>query len=203
MNPSEQLKIFNRKLILASKSERRIKLMSLLPFDFKAIDSQVKEAEPRYHNPIKIVIHNAKLKCEAVAKNFKNDIVIGADTIVYIDNEILNKPKNKNEAYKFLKKLSGRKHTVYTGIHLIDTHSKKEISDYEKTDVFFRRLYNFELQFYISKYKPFDKAGAYGIQDDFGCLFIDKIKGDFYNVVGLPLKKLYINLLKLSGHNNV
>lgn len=203
MNPSEHFKIFNRKLILASKSERRIKLMSLLPFDFTAIDSKVKEAEPRYHNPVKIVIHNAKLKCEAVAKNFKNAIVIGADTNVYIDNEILNKPRNKDEAYKFLKKLSGRKHTVYTGIHLIDTYAKKEISDYEKTDVFFRKLQDFELKFYISNYKPFDKAGGYGIQDDFGCLFIDKIKGDFYNVVGLPLKKLYINLLRLSGYNNV
>ncbi len=203
MKPGFSLDKIGRKFILASISERRIKLLSQLPFKFISVNSKVKEEEPKYHNPIKIVKFNAALKCNSVAKKFKNAIVIGADTIVYINNEILHKPNSHKEAYTFLKKLSGKKHIVYTGIHLIDTKTGKEISDYEKTSVYFRELKDYEIKFYISKYNPFDKAGGYGIQDDFGCIFIKKIHGDFYNVVGLPLAKLYMNILKLCELNNV
>ncbi len=203
MKSESRLEIINRKIILASKSQRRIKLLSLLPFNFISVDSKVKETEPKHYNPIRIVKMNAALKCRTVAKNYKDAIVIGADTIVYINKEILHKPKDNKEAFKFLKKLSGRKHLVYTGIHLIDTATEKEITDYEKTIVYFRKLNYSELKFYISNYKPLDKAGGYGIQDDFGCIFIEKIIGDFYNVVGLPLTKLYLSVLKLCDLNNV
>jgi septum formation protein len=187
--------ILDRKYILASKSERRIKLLTQIGLNFKSVDSNFAELESPYHNPLKMVLHNSENKANIVAKKYSGEIVIGADTIVVINGKILNKPANLNQAKKYLSHLSGNVHTVYTGLFVIDTLKNKKVNSYEKTKVHFRNIPKDEIDYYVNKYKPLDKAGAYGIQDDFGCLFIKKIVGDYYNVVGLPLVNLF-NILK-------
>jgi septum formation protein len=153
------------------------------------VDSYAEEVTEK--NAHKSVMINAQKKSRAVAKKYKDRIIIGADTVVYLNKKILNKPKDLKEAKKYLKMLSGKKHVVYTGVNVINNVTEKEEYGYEKTVVEFKKLSNEEVNYYVEKFKPLDKAGAYGIQDDFGCLFINKIKGDYYNVVGLPLVKLY------------
>lgn len=197
MNNSNFEKVLKQKYILASKSPRRIQLLRQIGLNFKSIDSNTKELESKFHNPVKSVKYNSLSKSRKVAFNYHDKIVIGADTIVLLGKEILNKPKDSNQAIKFLKSLSNKKHIVYTGINIINTKNGKEIFDYEKTTVYFRKLSIEEINFYVKKYKPLDKAGGYGIQDDFGCLFIEKISGDYYNIVGLPLARLYLNLIKI------
>ncbi len=124
-------------------------------------------------------------------------IIITADTIVVIKGKVIGKPKDKKEAEKILKTLSGRTHTVYTGFSVYNSLNGKTITDYEKTFVTFRKLAVHEIREYIAGGSPMDKAGAYGIQDDYGAVFIKKINGCYYNVVGLPLTKLYQTLLRI------
>lgn len=143
--------------------------------------------------------HNSEIKAKAVAEKFNDKIIIAADTVVFLDGFVFHKPKDNREAVKYLKTLSGRMHTVYTGICIINSRTGEEIIDCEKTKVYFRELSEKEIRYYVKNYNPLDKAGAYGIQEDFGCLFIEKISGDYYNVVGLPLTRLYKNLLKLRN----
>jgi septum formation protein len=190
-------KILSRSYILASRSPRRIHLLKQIGLNFRSIDPCIEELEEPDHNPIHTVKHNSLEKSRKVAFKHNNEIVIGADTVVCLDKMILNKPASDKQATDFLKLLSDRKHFVYTGINLINTSNGNEIFDYEKTEVRFRKLEDDEIRYYVKNYSPLDKAGAYGIQDDFGCLFIKKINGDFYNVVGLPLVKLYENLKKI------
>jgi septum formation protein len=182
-------KVLSAKYILASKSPRRKYLLKQIGFNFRVVESNAIEVtEKDAHKSVKI---NSQRKSRAVASKYKNRIIIGADTVVFLNEKILNKPKDLNEARKFLKTLSGKKHFVYTGVNVINKVTGKEVYGLEKTVVEFRNLTNEEINYYVDKYKPLDKAGAYGIQDDFGCLFISKITGDYYNVVGLPLVKLY------------
>lgn len=190
-------KIFKREYVLASKSARRVELLNQLGLNFISIDSNVDEKDGKNEKPLDVIKYNALHKSRKVAFEFENRVVIGADTIVVVDKEIIGKPKNVKQATQFLKKLSGKKHYVYTGFNIIDTKTGKEMFDYVKTAVHFRKLNNEEIEYYVKHYKPFDKAGAYGIQDEFGYLFIDKINGDYNNVVGLPLQKLYLNLIKI------
>ena len=182
-------KVLSAKYILASKSPRRKYLLKQLGFDFKVVESNAEEVtEYNAHKSVKI---NAQSKSRAVASGYKGRIVIGADTVVYLNEKILNKPKDLKEAKKYLRMLSGKKHVVYTGVNVINNVTGKEVYGHEMTVVEFRKLTNEEINYYVDKFKPLDKAGAYGIQDDFGCLFINKITGDYYNVVGLPLVRLY------------
>ncbi len=190
-------KIFKPSYVLASKSPRRIQLLKQIGFKFISIDSRIKELSNRYYNPIKLIKYNSEAKSRKVAEKFTNNIIIGADTIVVLNNEILNKPGNLSEAVKFLRALSNTKHLVYTGINILNTGKKTELFIYEKTSVYFRELNDEEIKYYVKNHKPLDKAGAYGIQDDFGCLFIEKIIGDYYNIMGLPLVSLYKSLLKI------
>lgn len=182
-------KVLSAKYILASKSPRRKHLLKQLGFDFQVAESNVREISGKI--PHLSVRTNAQRKSRAVAHNHKDKIVISADTVVYLNNRILNKPGNLKEAAKYLKMLSGKKHIVYTGVNVVNNITGKEKYGHEKTTVEFRKLTDEEINYYVKKYKPLDKAGAYGIQDDFGCLFIEKITGDYYNVVGLPLVKMY------------
>jgi len=184
-------KLFKRNYVLASKSERRIKLLKQIGLKFVSIDSGIHEFVKKDCNPIRLVKKNALNKSRKVALDFRKEIVIGADTVVVLNGKLLNKPANLNQAVSFLKQLRGKKHNVYTGINVIDTRNGNEIFDYERTVVHFRNIHDDEIKFYVKNFYPLDKAGAYGIQDDFGCLFIDKIIGDYYNVVGLPLLRLY------------
>ncbi|HEY5123521.1 MAG TPA: Maf family protein [Ignavibacteria bacterium] len=189
--------IFKYKYVLASKSPRRVKLLKQIGLDFISVDSDYDEIQGNKYKPIDLIEHNSSAKAGIVSKKYPGNIIIAADTIVTINRNILNKPENKEQATKFLRFLSGKKHIVYTGITVINTINKKSLFDFTKTNVYFRKLNPEEISYYIKNHTPLDKAGAYGIQDDFGCLFIDKINGDYYNVVGLPLVKLYEMLLKV------
>ncbi len=186
-------KVLSAKYILASKSPRRKHLLKQLGFNFRVEESKAKEVAGKI--PHISVRTNAQRKSLAVAYRHQNRIVIGADTVVYLNNRILNKPQNLKEAAKYLRILSGKKHIVYTGVNVVNNITGKEKYGHEKTIVEFRNLSDEEINYYVKKFRPLDKAGAYGIQDDFGCLFIAKITGDYYNVVGLPLVKLY-NLIQ-------
>ena len=126
--------------------------------------------------------------------NIENGIVITADTIVVLNDEIIGKPQNKIDAKNILQKLSGKKHVVYTGFSLINKTENKVITDFSKTKVYFKELSLKEIIDYISTGSPMDKAGAYGIQDDFGAVFVKKIEGCYYNVLGFPVSKIYEGL---------
>ena len=184
-------------IFLASKSPRRKKLLKQLNLKFKSVDLHFHEKINDGENPIFLVKRLSIEKLNKALLKIKNGIIITADTIVVIDNHILGKPKNKIDARRILKKLSGRTHNVYTGYSIYNSDNNKIITDFEKTLVTFRKLTNYEIDDYISTGSPMDKAGAYGIQDDFGAVFIEKINGCYYNVVGLPLAKVYHSLLRI------
>jgi septum formation protein len=178
-------------IYLASKSPRRKKLLKQIGIDFKAFSVNVKEEIFKNESPVKTVKRLAYQKLIAAEKRKNDGIIITADTIVVCNKEIIGKPKSKTDARKILNKLSNRKHFVYTGFVVKNLITKKIVITYEKTEVFFRELNSKEIKEYIATGSPLDKAGAYGIQDDFGAVFISKINGCYYNVVGLPLSKLY------------
>jgi septum formation protein len=184
-------------IFLASKSPRRKKLLNQLNLKFEVLSVQVDESRNGRETPVMMVRRLAQGKLSAAKTKIRNGIIITADTIVVLDSEVLGKPGIRSEAKKMLGKLSGRTHIVYTGFSIYNSKNKRTITDYEKTLVTFRRLGNKEIDDYVKTGSPMDKAGAYGIQDDFGAVFVKKINGDYYNVVGLPLAKLYSNLLKV------
>lgn len=178
-------------LYLASKSPRRKKLLQQIGLKFTQIVVASEEEIFENEKPHKIVLRLAKEKNDSALSRIRKGIIVTADTIVVLGNEVLGKPKNKKDAYSILKKLSGKTHLVYTGFGIRNLDNGKEIFDYEKTFVKFRKLKEKEIKDYINTGSPMDKAGAYGIQDDFGAVFISKINGCYYNVVGLPLSKFY------------
>ena len=184
-------------IFLASKSPRRRKLLKQLNLKFKAFSVDVDEKILPNEKPANAVVRLSKEKLVVANQKVKNGIIITADTIVVLDNKIIGKPVDKKDASRILKTLSGRTHTVYTGYSLLNTFNKKRISEYETTKVTFRELTDEEIKEYINGGSPMDKAGSYGIQDDFGAVFIKKINGCYYNVVGLPLAKLYHALLRI------
>ena len=182
--------------ILASKSPRRRELLANIGLKFDILESDVDECMiSRELSPELYVQELAMLKSSDVAaKCGKGRLVIGADTVVVLNGQILGKPADYDDAFKMLSSMSGRSHKVYTGISVSDSSSLKTVTDYCVTEVFFSELSGEEISNYITTYKPYDKAGAYGIQEYAG-VFVEKIDGDFYNVVGLPISKLY-QLLK-------
>jgi nucleoside triphosphate pyrophosphatase len=184
-------------IYLASKSPRRKKLLKLIVCDFKTIHTGIIENQIKGEKPDKMVKRLSKAKLEAAKKENLKGIIITADTVVSINGKTLGKPKDEKEAVKMLKMLSGKKHVVYTGFSIY--HSTKNVykTDHEKTEVTFRKLNLSEIKNYVKTGSPLDKAGAYGIQDDFGAVFIKRINGCYYNVVGLPLTKLYLALEKI------
>jgi septum formation protein len=188
---------FSSPVYLASKSPRRKKLLNQLNIKFKVINIHTNEENKNGESPSRMVKRLSKEKMARAREKVNDGIIITADTIVVVDNKILGKPKDERDAEKILKRLSGRTHTVYTGYSVFNCRNKKFITDYEKTSVTFRELERDEIKNYIASGTPMDKAGAYGIQDDFGAVFIKKINGDYYNVVGLPLSSLYDSLKKI------
>ena len=184
--------------ILASASPRRKESLEILGLKFEII---VSEAEENLNKnlPAELYVNElALIKASAVAKNIKNRedaIVIAADTVVYLDGEILEKPKDNEDAFNILKKLSKNTHTVFTGICVMRMKDGYCITKCVKTDVIFKELSDREIRNYISTGEPADKAGAYGIQGK-GAVFVEKINGDYNNVVGLPISELYDILLK-------
>ena len=189
----EKLKNYN--IILASKSPRRQQFFKDLNIDFTIKLKEVEELYPQKLKGIEITDYLANLKAKAY-KNLKdNDLLITSDTIVWLENKALGKPKNYHEAFVMLKNLSGKKHEVITSISIKNKKFQKIINDI--TTVFFKKLSDKEINYYINNYKPFDKAGAYGIQEWIGFIAIDKIEGSYFNVVGLPVHKLYKELMNL------
>ncbi len=187
-------------LILASQSPRRRVLLRQIGLRFVVCPSAVREDIWDHESPE----HNAKRialsKATEVSRKVKRGIVIGADTIVVQGKSILGKPRTASEAKRMLKKLSGRMHTVYTAFALIDVETNKRVVRIERTKVWFRVLSNTEIEEYVRSGSPMDKAGAYGIQDDYGAVFVKRIEGCFYNVVGFPLTKFYQTLQSFVAH---
>lgn len=173
-------------------------MLKMMGIKFHVLNIEMSEIIDINKSPISNVKRIALEKCKN-AGNVKDDgIIISADTIVVVDSEIIGKPKNKSEAMSILKFLSGRSHFVYTGFAIENSVNRKIIIDYSKTQVFFKNLSNKEIQDYINTNSPMDKAGAYGIQDDFGAVFVQKIIGCYYNVLGFPVSKIYEGLKALQ-----
>jgi septum formation protein len=189
---SDNLK--GRKVVLASGSPRRKELLASIVEEFTVRVPQVDETFPASLRGKEIAEYLAALKAEAAQVDLQeNEIAITSDTIVWLGDEVLNKPKDAAEAAEMLRKLSGRTHEVITAIALADQQRKIVLSD--TTEVRFKSLTENEIQYYIQHYKPFDKAGAYGIQEWIGYVGVTEIKGSFYTVMGLPVHLLYDALL--------
>lgn len=182
-------------IILASGSPRRQELLNLITDDFSIEVSDVEEIVPDNISSADTAEYLASLKAQSVAENHPNDLVIGCDTVVVADNSILGKPADNNQCREYLNLLSGRTHTVITGCCLVCGDKKKSFS--VSTEVTFRDLSDSEISAYITTGEPFDKAGGYGIQGK-GCLLVDKINGDYFNVVGLPVSRLNLEIIKFK-----
>ena len=181
--------------ILASKSPRRQELLQLLGIKFKIQTKEVKEKYTENLSKEEIPVFLARLKAEPFLKDLKkNDLLITADTIVWFHNQVLGKPANKKEAILMLEQLSGQKHFVISGVCLSSCNKQKTF--YAISEVQFKNLTGEEIEFYVSEYNPIDKAGSYGIQEWIGIIGITHIEGSFYNVMGLPIQKLYEEIQK-------
>lgn len=172
-------------IVLASQSPRRRELMQYITSDFEATAADVDETLPAGIAPQDAVLHLSAFKAEPFRQ--ENHIVIGADTVVAIDGDILGKPKDKEDACCMLRRLSGREHSVFTGVTVL--HGEQTKSFCVETHVTFFPLSEEEIQRYVATGEPMDKAGAYGIQG-YGSLLVEKIEGDYFNVVGLPISRL-------------
>lgn len=183
---------FTVPFVLASASPRRRHLLAQIGAEFAVIPSHAEEIVPEGAPPGAVVQALAHQKAEAVASALPDAsaLVLGADTIVVHDGDILGKPAGASDARRMLRRLSGQRHTVYTGLALLHPATHRTTLAYEATDVFFGDLTDAEIAAYVAGGSPMDKAGAYGIQDDAGALFVRRVEGDFYNVVGLPLFRL-------------
>lgn len=173
------------RIILASQSPRRKQLMELAELKFEVIIADVDETNPPGMPGEEVPEFLAKKKADAVAHLAQDAIVIAADTVVLLDHHILGKPKDDADARQILQQLSGRVHKVVTGVCI--RRNEKEVSFSVTTEVFFRPLTEAQITHYVTHYKPFDKAGAYAIQEWIGVTGIEKITGDYYNVMGLPI----------------
>ena len=184
----------NIPIYLASKSPRRKEMLKMIGVDFRTINIEMDEIIVDSRSPINNVKRLANEKCYLALRKIKKGIVISADTIVVVDGNIIGKPKSKIDAKKILERLSNRSHFVYTGFSLANKVNNKIVNDYCKTKVFFKELTPKEIKDYVNTGSPMDKAGAYGIQDDFGAVFVQKIIGSYYNVLGFPVSKIYDGL---------
>jgi septum formation protein len=189
----EKLKDYN--IILASGSPRRQEFFKDLNIDFTIELKEVAEVYPKELKGCEITDFLADLKSKTFTNLSENDLLITSDTIVWLDGKALGKPKNAADAFSMLSALSGKKHEVITSISIKSKYFQKIISD--TTIVSFNNITDEEINYYIKNYKPFDKAGAYGIQEWIGLIGINNIEGSYFNVVGLPVHKLYKELMNL------
>ena len=190
-----QTNFSQHKIILASKSPRRQELLKGLDLDFEIRLKEVEELYPENLTAQKVPEYLSKLKAGAFQDDLKDqELLITSDTIVILDNEILEKPKSEEDAKSMIRKMSGKTHDVVTGVAL--TSANKQVVFSDTTEVTFDDLEESEIEYYVSKYQPFDKAGAYGVQEWIGYVAIKKLVGSYYNVMGLPVHKLYKELKK-------
>ena len=185
---------FKYNIILGSASPRRQQLLKDAGFTFKTISIDADESFSSQLKAEEIPLYLAERKAEVFPYALQDDeILITADTIVWVDNIVLNKPANDFEATQMLQFLSGKMHQVFTGVCI--TSNKKQVSFFDETKVYFKPLLEKEITYYVKNYKPFDKAGSYGAQDWLGLIAIEKIEGSYFNVMGLPTHKVYANLI--------
>ncbi len=195
-----------KKIILASQSPRRKQLLEWAEVPFIVVAANTAEIIPEGTPIEEVPIHIAREKALVVKEKVSrfeegrtmqhiDSPILAADTIVVLDNEIIGKPINRNHAIEILSRLSGKHHKVITGVVIID--GKKEIGFSDTTDVLFHELTNDQIEFYVDKYRPYDKAGAYAIQEWIGVVGIKSVNGDFYNVMGLPVSRVIMELEKL------
>lgn len=189
---NEKLKPY--KIILGSQSPRRSELLHLLGINFEVKTQNAEEDFPSNIDAKDVPQFLAQKKAAAYINELNNNtLVITADTIVYLNGEIINKPTDRNDAINILQKLSNNRHTVYSGVCITSAH--KTISFTVASNVYFKKLTFEEIEYYINNFKPYDKAGAYGVQDWIGLVGIEKIDGSFHNIMGLPVKELYEQLM--------
>ncbi len=184
-----------KKVILASKSPRRQELLRLMDIDFRVVLKDVDESYPDGLTPEEVAVYIATKKAEAFDEDITDEVVLTADTIVVIDNQVIGKPETPDHAIAMLKTLSGSVHRVITGVCLLHNHQYNKFFDV--SEVFFRKLTDEEIISYVEKYNPLDKAGSYGIQERIGLIGIERINGSYTNVVGLPTEKVYQQLKRL------
>lgn len=183
------------KLILASSSPRRQELLKQVKIPFEIRTANIDETQITTTDPVEKVVELAKLKGLAIPINLNSEVILSADTVVAFNNEIFEKPKNKQEAYEMISNFSGQTHDVYTGVMI--RSNEKETVFVEQTKVEFWPLSDEEIESYISTKDPYDKAGGYGIQS-IGSIFVKQIEGDYFNVMGLPISKVVRELKKFN-----
>jgi len=186
------------KLVLGSESPRRKELLSTLGYEFRTLKPNADESIPEGLTIHEVPINLAELKANILMPELlPTETIICADTIVVLDNQIIGKPVDFNHAVSILTTLSNRTHIVYTGVHI--RNSQKSYSFVEKTEVTFTKLSTEQIEYYIREYKPYDKAGAYGIQDWIGATAVQEIKGSYTNVMGLPTCQLRMQLDRFNS----
>lgn len=183
-------------IILASKSPRRQELLKLMDIDFKVVLKEVDESYPEHLTPEETAVYIAEKKAKAYDATLNGEAVLTADTIVCIDGLILGKPETAAHAVEMLQLLSGKVHKVITGVCILYKHQYNLF--YDTTEVLFRKITDQEINYYVDRYQPMDKAGAYGIQEWIGIAAIQRIEGSYTNVVGLPTEKVYQQLMRLK-----
>lgn len=187
-----------KRIVLASGSPRRRELVRMIGLRFELAVPRVNESSLRRARPSDLVIELALAKALSLIHRFPDALILGADTTVLLDGKILGKPRNRSEAGAMLRALSGRTHTVYTGLALVDVPTGIRETGYEKSLVTMKKLSPAEIRDYVATGEPMDKAGSYGIQG-YGAVFIKHINGCFFNVMGLPVARLYDMLMDMSG----
>ncbi|HLH31244.1 MAG TPA: nucleoside triphosphate pyrophosphatase [Terriglobia bacterium] len=187
-----------KNLVLASQSPRRRELLAILGYEFSVAPSSIDEAPEPGETPETYVVRVARDKGMEVASRVSDSVILSADTVVTIDGEILGKPADKDDAVRMLRKLSGREHSVYTAVTIINQRKRETLEDLERTRVWFKTLTDDEILDYIRREDVFDKAGAYAIQGYAG-VYIPKIEGNYFNVMGLPLPLVHQLLCRTSS----
>ncbi len=194
----------DKDIILASRSPRRKELLSSLGIFFRIVEPDICEDYPTNLKREEIALYLAGRKAESVIQKEKKKnsdfLIIASDTIVCLGDMILNKPANRQEAMQMLQKLSGTKHQVITAVCVVSPSGRQ--SFYSETNVYFTKLQDDEIEHYIDNFKPYDKAGSYGIQEWIGYIGIEKIEGSYFNVMGLPVQKLYTELKNFIKKNS-
>ena len=197
--PNEQVleEVLKEKLILASRSPRRAEILNAVGWPFEMVAANIDESRFESEAAVPYVRRLAQTKAETVAKNLTSGLVLGADTVVLVDEEILGQPSDAKDARRMLKLLSGRWHEVLTAVALVRAGHGQVIADQEKTRVRFAEMSVAEIDWYVATGEPMDKAGAYAVQGS-AALFIEEIQGDYFNIVGLPVRLVYRLVRKIQ-----
>lgn len=191
-----------KRIVLASQSPRRIALLRQIGISPEVIPSRIEETLDVTQSPSDNAMRLAAAKAIEVGGKIEEGVIIGADTIVLLEGKYLEKPADPSDAIRMLEMLSGKTHVVITGFSILGKPDGRTVTDFEETRVTFRRIPRLEIEAYVAGGSPMDKAGAYGIQDDYGAVFVSRIEGCYYNVVGLPLSRLHMRLQAFNTFMN-